>query len=96
MPKIGEASLTYQIAQLYADDISLSKIGKDKNIHRQQVKREIQKAVKWYLKHFEPIEEGEGEKKLTFQFRPRYRKEAYFERHLSHHFMGEREENYKS
>lgn len=44
--------LTYEIAQLYSKGYSMTQIKKDKEMHQETVKREIRKALKWFVENF--------------------------------------------
>jgi len=52
--------LTYEVASLYAKGISMSRIKKDKDLHQETVKRELRKALKWFVDNFERHEGKEG------------------------------------
>lgn len=49
--ELAKGSLTYEVAMLYLGGYSFSQIKKEKNLHQEQVKREIKKALKWYCEH---------------------------------------------
>lgn len=49
--ELAKGSITYEVAMLYVGGYSFSQIKGEKNLHQQQVKREIQKALKWYCEH---------------------------------------------
>lgn len=55
--QIGKGSITFQVAMLYASGYSFSQIFKRIGLHQQAVKREIQKALKWFCKHQEYVSE---------------------------------------
>lgn len=58
---LAKGSLTYQIAMLYAKGYSFSQIKREKNLHQEQVKRHIQKALNWFCSHQDDFpEEKEG------------------------------------
>jgi hypothetical protein len=61
-PTSGVTGLTYDIARLYVKEITMTQIGLDKTMHRQEVKRHIQKALKWYLENYEEKTEENGKK----------------------------------
>ena len=48
--------LTYEVANLYAKGISMTQIRKDKDSHQETVKREVRKALKWFVEHYEASE----------------------------------------
>jgi len=61
MSKEGEnrnMGLTYEIAVMYASGVSMTQIKTQKDVHQEQVKREIRKALKWFVKEFPESNEG--------------------------------------
>jgi len=48
----GNMGLTYEIAELYAKNYSMTQIKTEKGIHQEKVKREIRKALKWFTEHY--------------------------------------------
>ena len=48
--------LTYEVASLYAKGISMTQIKKDKDLHQETVKREVRKALKWFVDNYEGSE----------------------------------------
>jgi hypothetical protein len=57
--KLREESLTYAICEAYTKGKSFKEIEASKGVHRQQVKREIQKGLKWFVEHYELEEPAE-------------------------------------
>lgn len=49
----GKESLIYKVAQQYVGKSSFKQIGKELGLHQQQVKRELIKALKWFLDNYE-------------------------------------------
>jgi hypothetical protein len=62
--KLREGSLTYVICEAYTKGKSFKEIEASQGVHRQQVKQEIQKGLKWFLEHHElDGETKEGKKR---------------------------------
>jgi len=53
--------LTYQIAELYSKNYSMTRIKGDLDIHQEEVKRNIRKALKWFVENYEGSKEDNGE-----------------------------------
>lgn len=56
MSKVGDsesAPLISQVCRLYSQDMTLNKIAKELDLHRQQVKRMLQKGLKWFVENYE-------------------------------------------
>lgn len=51
--------ITYEVASMYSRGMSITKIKTEKNLHQEQIKREIRKALKWFVERYE----GEGKEK---------------------------------
>lgn len=54
--KVGDqsnAALIVRICDLYANKKTLNQIAKNTDLHRQQVKRYLQKALKWFVENYE-------------------------------------------
>lgn len=59
---LGEMSLTYQACQLYSQDLPFNQIKRRLDLHAQQLKRHIQKGLKWFLENYEvPIDQTGSE-----------------------------------
>lgn len=58
LSEIGTLPRILQAADLYSKGKTLSQIGGVMNLHRQQVKRELQKAMKWLVDNHEQVEKG--------------------------------------
>jgi hypothetical protein len=62
---LGEMSLTYQVCQLYSQDLPFNEIKRRLGLHQQQLKRHIQKGLKWFLENYEESTDKEGGKKVN-------------------------------
>jgi hypothetical protein len=61
--KLKGKSLTFDVCDLYAKGNTFTKISNMKGLHGEQVKREVIKALKWFLEHYEmPETTSEDEK----------------------------------
>jgi len=61
-PDSSEMGLTYEVAQKYAQNWSMTQIKREKGIHQEEVKRHIRKALKWFLANYEDSTEENGKK----------------------------------
>jgi hypothetical protein len=55
LPKKSELLKTdriYQIAEMYSKDTPMSEIAESMGLHAQQVKRDVQKALKWFVDNY--------------------------------------------
>ncbi len=43
----------FQVCGMYAKDMTFNQIGKETGLHKQQVKRFIQKGIKWFVENYE-------------------------------------------
>ena len=59
-PNFGEMGLTYEIAEKYSKNWSMTAIKKDLDLHQEEVKRNIRKALKWFVENYE-VAEANGE-----------------------------------
>ena len=65
MCKVGDLdspSTILRVCMAYAADVSLNEIARNEGVHKQQIKRYIQKALKWFADNYEPDEEPQDEK----------------------------------
>lgn len=56
MLKVGDSSTLppiMQVCELYSKNLTLNKIGIETGLHRQQVKRMLQKGLKWFVDNYE-------------------------------------------
>jgi len=60
-PDSKEMGLTYEIAEKYQQNWSMTQIKRDKGIHQEEVKRHIRKALKWFLDNFKESSDVNGE-----------------------------------
>ena len=49
---LEDLGLTYEIADLYSRSFSMSQIKKEKKMHQEEVKREVRKALKWFVERY--------------------------------------------
>ena len=49
--------ITYEIAQFYVKGYSMTRIKKEKELHQEEIRRNIKKALKWFLENYEPDRE---------------------------------------
>ena len=61
-PDSREMGLTYEVAQLYTKDWSMTRIKKEKSMHQEEVRRRIRKALKWFLVNYEGSSDVNGKK----------------------------------
>jgi len=61
-PNSGEMGLTYEIAEKYSKNWSMTAIKKDKGIHQEEVKRHVRKALKWFVENYEGSSDETGKK----------------------------------
>lgn len=47
----------FRVSSLYAKDMTLNRIGKETGLHKQQVKRYLQKALKWFVENYDKASE---------------------------------------
>lgn len=66
-PDPKEMGVTYQIADLYSKKVSMTTIKQDLNVHQEEVRRHIQRALKWFVENYERLEGENGEDLLTEQ-----------------------------
>jgi len=64
-PDSREMGLTYEVAQLYTKDWSMTQIKKDKGMHQEEVRRHIRKALKWFLANYDESIEAKGEENVN-------------------------------
>jgi hypothetical protein len=69
--KLNEKSLTYGICEDYAKGKTFADISNKRGRHKEQVKRETIKGLKWFLERYEdPEKHSEEKKKYTSIFGP--------------------------
>jgi hypothetical protein len=61
--ELKDKSLTFDICDSYANGKTFTDISKKKGLHREQVKREVIKGLKWFLENYEEPEEEEKDEK---------------------------------
>jgi len=59
-PDSREMGLTYEIAEKYQHNWSMTQIKREKGIHQEEVKRHIRKALKWFLENYEEAPDVNG------------------------------------
>jgi len=60
---LGEMNLTYQACQLYSQDLRFNEIKRRLGLHQQQLKRHIQKGLKWFVENYvDSTDQTGGEK----------------------------------
>jgi hypothetical protein len=62
---LGEMNLTYQACQLYSQDLPFNEIKRRLGLHQQQLKRHIQKGLKWFLENYEESTDQKGSEKVN-------------------------------
>ena len=60
-------SLTYEACQLYSQDLPFNEIKRRLGLHQQQLKRHIQKGLKWFLENYEESTDKTGSGKVNFK-----------------------------
>jgi len=63
-PDPKEMGLTYEIAEKYSKNWSMTAIKKDKGLHQEEVKRNIRKALKWFVENYDGSTEENGEENV--------------------------------
>jgi len=59
---LGEMALTYEIAEKYSKNWSMTQIKRELGLHQEEVRRHIRKALKWFVENYQRSpEEKEGE-----------------------------------
>jgi len=59
-PDLKEMGLIYEIAEKYSKNWSMTAIKKDLDLHQEEVKRNIRKALKWFVENYEGSKEDNG------------------------------------
>lgn len=57
-----EMSLTYEACKLYVSDLPFNRIKRRLGLNQQQLKRHIQKGLKWFLENYEESTDQKGSK----------------------------------
>jgi len=60
-PDSKQMGLTYEIAEKYQQNWSMTQIKREKDMHQEEVKRHIRKALKWFLDSFKQSSDVNGE-----------------------------------
>jgi len=66
-PDFGDIGRTYEVALLYAKNQSMTAIKRELDIHQEEVKRDIRKALTWFVENYKEPDVNNGENLLTDQ-----------------------------
>lgn len=67
----SQENQTLQVCELYQKGVPMGQIGDKTGLHQQQVKREIQKGLKWFISHYTAeIQDEQGKKEYPPEIAP--------------------------
>jgi hypothetical protein len=58
-------NMTYQACQLYVSDLPFNEIKRRLGLHQQQLKRHIQKGLKWFVENYVDSTDQKGSEKVN-------------------------------
>jgi len=61
-PDFGEWELTYDVSEEYVKNWSMTQIKKEPDLHQEEVKRHVRKALKWFVENYEGSSDETGKK----------------------------------
>jgi len=62
---LGEMDLTYRVCQLYVSDLPFNEIKRRLGLHQQQLKRHIQKGLKWFVENYTAVIDQKGSENVN-------------------------------